>query len=244
MATRDLKEHMAVWNRRVHVSFESTGIHGWPKFFVEVYFQDEHGRIDLCGYGFCFLPTSPGLHNRTIAVFRPRGTTTEALAARFLGGYPQYEKPDVVMNPQSRFGHRTESTGWVHLQVSVVVRGFGQHVELSSDPTIAQVSAHANVMFPAPEQKKKKKKAEHQAAEDEQQEKSVKKTKNKEEDEDEAEARGDDDSSGGESEQKSRAGDGDADDNENDSSSVSSARGSGDDESSDKKTDAKQEDDD
>ena len=40
------------------------GLQGWPRLMVEVYQLDEYERVDLAGYGFCFIPVTPG-HSRT-----------------------------------------------------------------------------------------------------------------------------------------------------------------------------------
>lgn len=124
----------AVWNASFGASYACSGIMGWPKIMVEIFHEDEYGRADVSGYATCHLPTSAGTHVVELAAFRPRGTFTENLAARFLGGYPRYRTPAVVMSREPRFGHRTESAGTVVLEVSVVLKGFGAHVSTAPDP--------------------------------------------------------------------------------------------------------------
>ena len=81
-------------------------------------------------------PNEPA--EREVAVSRPRGTTLESFTAFFLGGNPRYVHPEVVTkggrsrssrvelssNPRnSKFGHRTISTGLVHVQFTIATQG-------------------------------------------------------------------------------------------------------------------------
>lgn len=61
------------------------------------------------GYGFCHVPTTPGKHSLHIPVFRPRGSAFDAVSCFFLGGYPRYAHPDVVLSGTPRFDHHCVS---------------------------------------------------------------------------------------------------------------------------------------
>jgi hypothetical protein len=61
------------------------------------------------GYGFCHVPTTPGKHSLQIPVFRPRGSAFDAVSCFFLGGYPRYAHPDVVLSGTPRFDHHCVS---------------------------------------------------------------------------------------------------------------------------------------
>lgn len=37
----------ACWNHPVDVCFSCTGLLGWPKFFIELFFLDDDDRIDF-----------------------------------------------------------------------------------------------------------------------------------------------------------------------------------------------------
>ncbi|XXQ34814.1 B9 domain-containing protein 2 [Plasmodiophora brassicae] len=114
----------ACWNHPVDVCFSCTGLLGWPKFFIELFFLDDDDRIDFAGYGFCYLPARLGRTTLTIATFRPRGSLTDDLSAKFVGGYPQYADKTVVMDGAERWRERTVSTGTVQLDINVVHKGF------------------------------------------------------------------------------------------------------------------------
>ena len=53
---------IAYWCHPVDVHFATKGLQGWPKLHFQVYHQDSFGRNELIAYGFCHVPTSPGVH--------------------------------------------------------------------------------------------------------------------------------------------------------------------------------------
>jgi len=53
-------EDFAVWSHPVDLHFTTKGLKGWPKLHFEVWHQDNFGRNEIYGYGFCHVPTSPG----------------------------------------------------------------------------------------------------------------------------------------------------------------------------------------
>jgi hypothetical protein len=74
------------------------------------------------------VPVTPGRHIRELAVFRPKGTLSQQLAAATLGGAPQYQHPNVILSGDSRFGHAVLSCGLVHVEFNVILKGFGTHI--------------------------------------------------------------------------------------------------------------------
>lgn len=46
---------------------------GWPKIHLQVYHQDQFGRSEIYGYGFCHVPTAPGCHSFECVTWRPVG---------------------------------------------------------------------------------------------------------------------------------------------------------------------------
>lgn len=71
-AQRNSEEDMAVWNHPVGVAFDCVGVAGWPKLFFEVFQTDPYGRVDVVGYGFCFVPSTPGQYSKVIPTSRPK----------------------------------------------------------------------------------------------------------------------------------------------------------------------------
>ncbi|NXT22742.1 B9D2 protein, partial [Syrrhaptes paradoxus] len=99
---------------------------GWPKLLLQVWHQDELGRSEVLGYGFCHVPAVPGCHPLACVTWRPRGTRGERLRQRLLGGGPRLRAPDLVTEATDRFRLRTEAAGTVHLQLGVILRHFGR----------------------------------------------------------------------------------------------------------------------
>ena len=85
-----------------------------------MWYEDEHARFELAGYGTCFLPVAPGAHDVDVACWRPYGSPGERLAAAFVGGYPQLADPTVIASDNDRYGLQTETTGLVYFHLDVI----------------------------------------------------------------------------------------------------------------------------
>ena len=125
------------WHHPVDARFTSTsGLAGWPRLEIEVRQRDEHGRSDLAGYAVAHVPTAPGAHTLTAAVWRPRGSALERLAASFVGGRPALRDRELVFGSlvggslaRGELGEKklvTAPAGTVHLLLNVAVRHTAQ----------------------------------------------------------------------------------------------------------------------
>ncbi|XP_053908883.1 B9 domain-containing protein 2 isoform X2 [Cuculus canorus] len=111
------------WCHPLDVHFATKGLQGWPKLLLEVWHQDDLGRTEVLGYGFCHLPSGSGCHALSCVTWRPRGTWWERLRQRWLGGGPQLRSPETITTGGSdRFQLRTETAGVVHLELGVLSR--------------------------------------------------------------------------------------------------------------------------
>lgn len=108
----------------IDVHFATKGLQGWPKLHFQVWHQDNFGRNELYGYGFCHVPTSPGIHNIECPTWRPSGTYREQISQSFLGGGPQLKNPDLIYSGADRYKLHTIAMGNVHLQIGVILRNF------------------------------------------------------------------------------------------------------------------------
>ena len=90
----------------------------------QVWHQDGYGRTELYGYGFCHVPTSPGIHNVTCETWRPRGTMREQISQKFVGGGPQLRNTDVAYSTNNRFRLNTVAMGTIHLELGIILRNF------------------------------------------------------------------------------------------------------------------------
>uniref|UniRef100_A0A7S3R578 B9 domain-containing protein 2 n=1 Tax=Dunaliella tertiolecta TaxID=3047 RepID=A0A7S3R578_DUNTE len=121
---------MVVWAHPIDVHYSCKGLTGWPKLHFQVWGQDIHGRNDVCGYGFCHVPTAPGMHELDCVTWIPEGTVGERLRAFFVGGNPRLKLEEIVHTPGDRFRLQTQTSGIVHLQLGVIMKDFvANHVK-------------------------------------------------------------------------------------------------------------------
>ncbi|KAJ3124894.1 B9 domain-containing protein 2 [Physocladia obscura] len=113
---------------RFYVHYTTKTLAGWPKLVFQVFYQDMFGRNELYGYGFIHIPTTPGLHTVECVTWRPAGTFMDQVWTFFLGATPQLKSLDLVHNPSDRFRLQTVAMGKIHLELSIIVRGFEKHV--------------------------------------------------------------------------------------------------------------------
>mmetsp|Transcript_25687 Transcript_25687/g.51306 ORF Transcript_25687/g.51306 Transcript_25687/m.51306 type:complete len:183 (-) Transcript_25687:90-638(-) len=116
-----------VWDHPLDVHLGVTSMVGWPRLRVEVWSRDAGGSNTLCGYGFCNVPTSPGLHDIDIVTWVPTGGVHEQLCQFFLGIKPHLKDSSIVARTrpgESRFGLKCESSGVVYLQIEVITSNF------------------------------------------------------------------------------------------------------------------------
>mmetsp|Transcript_13953 Transcript_13953/g.44311 ORF Transcript_13953/g.44311 Transcript_13953/m.44311 type:complete len:177 (-) Transcript_13953:1787-2317(-) len=118
---------MAVWSHPVDVHYSTKSLTGWPKLHFQVWKQDMHGRNDICGYGFCHIPMAPGMFEVECPTWALDGSTSERVAAFFVGGSPKLKMEEVVYSPADRFRLTTHAAGVVHVQLHVITKDFARH---------------------------------------------------------------------------------------------------------------------
>ena len=112
------------WCHPVDVHFATRGLQGWPKLHLQIYHHDSFGRNHLIAYGFCHVPTSPGLHNLDVATWRPSGSLRETISHYYVGGGHQLRQPDWLSSGSDRFRLTTTAMGKVHIQLGIIHRHF------------------------------------------------------------------------------------------------------------------------
>ena len=120
-------EPSVVWSHPVDVHYAAKSLVGWPKMWFQVWHMDEHGLKDLCGYGFCHVPTGPGMHEVEVCTWCPEGTPLEKLQAFFVGGKPRLKYEEVIHSPGDRFRLATRAAGVIKLQLGVCVKDFDKY---------------------------------------------------------------------------------------------------------------------
>ena len=69
---RDEIDDFAVWDHPFDLHYKCEAIRGWPKFYVEVWQADPHGRYSIAGYGLGVVPFEPGQHRMKIKCWAPK----------------------------------------------------------------------------------------------------------------------------------------------------------------------------
>mmetsp|Transcript_28035 Transcript_28035/g.72120 ORF Transcript_28035/g.72120 Transcript_28035/m.72120 type:complete len:178 (+) Transcript_28035:349-882(+) len=118
---------MAVWAHPIDVHYVSRGLTGWPKLYFQVWEQDQFGRNDICGYGFCHVPAAPGMFTLDCPTWAPQGTAGDRFSAYFIGGAPRLKVEEVIFTAGDRFRLQTAATGVVHVELNVVTKDFERH---------------------------------------------------------------------------------------------------------------------
>jgi len=122
---------LIVWNHPIDVHWYTKTLQGWPRMLLEVWKMDNHGCKDLCGYGFCYLPTQPGLHELEVPIWRPCGPVKEEVYAYFIGGGLHLLDKDVVHLPVKAKEDRPRlfsvTVGKVHLRLDIILRHLQPH---------------------------------------------------------------------------------------------------------------------
>ncbi|GJQ79323.1 hypothetical protein Trydic_g16188 [Trypoxylus dichotomus] len=97
-------DNVCRWSFPIDIHLVSTGIPGWPKIYIQVYYLDWFNRTHLFGYGFLSIPTSPGNHVLNCYTWRPFGTIRERFIQFFLGGGPRINSTEVTSAVGVTFG--------------------------------------------------------------------------------------------------------------------------------------------
>eukprot|EP00035_Acanthoeca_spectabilis_P020457 m.433016 g.433016 ORF g.433016 m.433016 type:complete len:179 (+) comp17518_c0_seq1:220-756(+) len=116
--------NMAQWSHPIDVHYATKGVQGWPKIHLEVWHHDTFGRSEIYGYGFCHVPTTPGMHTVDVATWRPVGNVFQQAQSYFVGGGLQLRAPELVYTGVDRPRLQTEAMGTVVLELGVITHNF------------------------------------------------------------------------------------------------------------------------
>tara|TARA_A100001015_G_C14736708_1_gene612027 strand:- start:120 stop:785 length:666 start_codon:yes stop_codon:yes gene_type:complete len=122
--TTDSEYDGQVFAHPIDVTYACSSLIGWPRLYIEVWEQDGFGRNQIAGYGSCFVPTTPGMHNLDCVTWRPEGSLYDSISAAFIGGNPTLVNPSIVTSSDDRLELNTVSQGSVHLDIQILLHGF------------------------------------------------------------------------------------------------------------------------
>ena len=117
---------MYIWNHPIDIHYYTQSIQGWPQIIFTIGKLDSYGNNTLIGYAFCYIPTSNGIHELDISVWRPKGTSKEEVFEYFLGGVPHIVDKDLINDPfkarEDRCRITTVHQGTIHIRLEVMLR--------------------------------------------------------------------------------------------------------------------------
>ncbi|KAJ4462333.1 hypothetical protein PAPYR_13538 [Paratrimastix pyriformis] len=126
---------MTIWSQPIDLHYSCHNPMDWPKIVFQVFHLDSYGRYDLEGYGFCSVPSTPGMHSIDVVTWRPAGNLREQMSEFFVGGVPQLKNDKVIHLCTDRNRLRTQSAGVIHLSLGVVLKDFQKYGVMVSAPT-------------------------------------------------------------------------------------------------------------
>ena len=118
------EEGFLVFAHPFEYHFRCKSAQGWPKLSIKVWRVDDLGVIDNIAYGVATLPNQSGSHELEVPTWRPMSGWSEESYNFFLGGPPKLQNSDpVVKNLDQRKYLTTMSSGSVHIQCDIVIKG-------------------------------------------------------------------------------------------------------------------------
>ena len=91
-----------IWNLPIQCDFSTTSPSGWPRVIVTIFSSDWFGRDVILGYGCICIPTQPGRHTRSIALFAPEPSTWWSYITGWLfGKHPRFTDPAGIISQTS-----------------------------------------------------------------------------------------------------------------------------------------------
>lgn len=122
-----LDERKVYFDHPFNINMACRSVKGWPKFLIEVWSTDEHGRNHLIGYGTKFLPFAVGCKRIDIPCWRPIEGNTSSLAEYFLGNTPEYIDKSAIYSSDEKFGMHSVSTGNIGIELDLIAKDFHLH---------------------------------------------------------------------------------------------------------------------
>lgn len=115
---------IAYWSHPIDVHLLATGIGGWPKIEIEVWKQDNFGRVSLSSYGCLHVPSEPGNHDINCMTWKPCGNFIDQLFSLFTGGSLRLQDNNFICDPSERLRLQTTPAGQVIFNVNIITRNF------------------------------------------------------------------------------------------------------------------------
>ena len=110
-----------VWNMPFQIKLNSDNPSNWPQLVISCYYPDFLGREIIKGYGTCYIPTTNGIHERTISMFCPLSSYsfTSILAILFGEKAELINAPKIIAQGDGREILRTKFEGRIKIKFNI-----------------------------------------------------------------------------------------------------------------------------
>ena len=110
-----------VWNMPFQIRLNSENISNWPQLVISCYYPDFLGREILKAYGTCYIPTTNGIHERTLSMFCPISSYSFNTVMEILFGQKAelINAPKILAEGDGREILRTKSEGNIKIRFDI-----------------------------------------------------------------------------------------------------------------------------
>ena len=125
-------EEPAIFNSPFCASFKSSDPFGWPQIIITIYGNNVFGNDMVVGYGCTHIPTQTGKYTIQIPLFVPESPSFAAKIVQFFSGLtPEFIDPFQAASGERRGDLRTNSNGYVSLEVNVLINDM-EHLQFQN----------------------------------------------------------------------------------------------------------------
>ena len=118
-----------IWNMPFQIRLNCENISNWPQLVVSCYYPDFLGREILKAYGTCYIPTTTGIHERTISMFCPISSYSFNTVMEILFGEKAelINAPKILAEGDGREILRTKSEGSIKIKFNIHIENLEEN---------------------------------------------------------------------------------------------------------------------
>jgi len=118
-----------VWNMPFQLRLNTNQPLNWPQLIISCYCPDFLGREVLKGYGTCYIPTTPGIHERTLSMFCPLSSYSfKDILELFYGEKAELiNAPKILAMGAGREILRTKSVGSIKIKFTIQIENLEEN---------------------------------------------------------------------------------------------------------------------
>ncbi|CRK91238.1 CLUMA_CG004920, isoform A [Clunio marinus] len=119
---------VSVFAHPIDLHLATRGLQGWPKFNVEVYSVNALKQYHPVGFGFAYIPSTPGYHNLSITTWKISPVTVlDSIKEKFFTGGFTIVKKDLIYSGVERYKILTISSGIVEVNLNLIFKNFRKY---------------------------------------------------------------------------------------------------------------------